>query len=264
MVALWLLQLGSYRGIGVACSGASSARCRRRCRMQRGVVDSLSSSLLLQPLDPWIPGSHASKARAGEDGIETRSSDGIILRVPATGPNFPDSHTEKKVEKLGQPSAEKGGISGGNKTERGWRRSGRRQDGKAICEAVGVGVHGNVGRGWALAKKITGERVCVCGEREWGDPKKPNQTNTKKPSEPITPEPEFKISTINNHSRYSCMVFSPKACPANDETLACPSRCCHIASHLAAKHSECSNLPPLGLAEMSSMPIQCLDAIAGP
>ncbi|KAH9007446.1 hypothetical protein EDB85DRAFT_2165538 [Lactarius pseudohatsudake] len=36
------------------------------------------------------------------------------------------------------------------------------------------------------------------------------------------------------------------------------------ASHLAAKHSECSNLPPLGLAEMSSMPIQCLDAIAGP
>ncbi|KAH9024393.1 hypothetical protein EDB84DRAFT_1440691 [Lactarius hengduanensis] len=88
MVALWLLQLGSYRGIGVACSGVSSAHCRCCCRMQRGVVDSLSSLLSLQPLDSWIPGSYALKARAGKDGIEMRSSDGIILRVPATGPNF--------------------------------------------------------------------------------------------------------------------------------------------------------------------------------
>ncbi|KAH9021263.1 hypothetical protein EDB85DRAFT_1895792 [Lactarius pseudohatsudake] len=161
-------------GSGGVVTVAAGVIQRYRGRMQWGVVGSLSSSLSLQPLDPWIPGSHASRARAGEDGIETRSSDGIILRVPVTGPNFPDSHTEKEVEKLGQPSAV------------------------------------------PFARRSASASVAT-----WREDPKPAQY-------------------VVAH--------------ANDETLACPSRCCRIASHLAPKHSECSNLPPLGLAEMSSMP----------
>ncbi|KAH9172287.1 hypothetical protein EDB89DRAFT_2168783 [Lactarius sanguifluus] len=90
------------------------------------------------------------------------------VRTRSRLPNFWDSHAEKEGEKLGQPSAGEE-YGGGNETERGWRRSGRRRDGKgqreaddnwhkdkrdgvaevideseaskrwAICEAVGVG-----------------------------------------------------------------------------------------------------------------------------
>ncbi|KAH9047957.1 hypothetical protein EDB83DRAFT_2553577 [Lactarius deliciosus] len=92
LVALWLLQLGSYR---------EHTKKWYWGRMRRGVVDSLPSSLSLQPLESWIPGSRALKARAGEDEIETRSSGELIFRVPTTGHNFWDSHAEKEVEKLG-------------------------------------------------------------------------------------------------------------------------------------------------------------------